>query len=134
MTMLYEDILNLPHPTSLRHPRMPRANRAAQFAAFAALTGYEDVIRETARLTDARICLDEGELEVLDRSLRLLLSRIQEQPAVSVTFFHLDSKKAGGAYVTLRGHVRKYDEASHSLLLTDGTALPIEDILALDLL
>ena len=49
MTDLYEDIINLPHHVSDRHPRMSMEDRAAQFAPFAALTGHADAIRETAR-------------------------------------------------------------------------------------
>lgn len=51
----YEDIIDLPHPTSARHPRMSMANRAAQFSPFAALSGYEDAVRETARLAEERM-------------------------------------------------------------------------------
>ncbi len=43
----YEDIINLPHHISERHPRMPMSERAAQFSSFAALSGYEDAIRKT---------------------------------------------------------------------------------------
>ena len=43
----YEDIINLPHHVSKRHPQMSMWNRAAQFAPFSALTGYEDAIQET---------------------------------------------------------------------------------------
>ena len=44
----YDDIINLPHHVSKRHPQMSMWNRAAQFAPFAALTGYEDAIQDTA--------------------------------------------------------------------------------------
>ena len=44
----YRDLLDLPHHTSPRHPRMAEEMRAAQFAPFAALTGYEETIEETA--------------------------------------------------------------------------------------
>lgn len=134
MTLLYEDILRLPHPTSLRHPRMSRVNRAAQFAAFAALSGYDDVIHETARLTDARITPSESELEALDRTLRLLLTRIGEQPAVRVTLFQPDIAKSGGAYITITGSVKKYIESAKALILTDNTPIPLSNILTLDLL
>jgi hypothetical protein len=43
----YEDIINLPHHVSKRHPQMSMWNRAAQFAPFSALTGYEDAIQDT---------------------------------------------------------------------------------------
>ncbi len=45
----YRDMLDMERPVSLRHPPMPLLNRAAQFMPFAALTGYEDVISETAQ-------------------------------------------------------------------------------------
>ena len=47
----YEDIINLPHPTSKRFPRMPLEERAAQFQPFAALTGFDEIIREMTRIT-----------------------------------------------------------------------------------
>lgn len=49
MTNDYDDIINLPHHVSKRHPQMSMWNRAAQFAPFAALTGYDDAIRDTAQ-------------------------------------------------------------------------------------
>lgn len=48
MTDQYEDIINLPHPVSRKHPQMSMEERAAQFAPFAALTGHEEAIRKTA--------------------------------------------------------------------------------------
>ena len=56
----YDDLIDLPHPTPQRHPRMSMANRAAQFSPFAALSGYGDAVKETARLTD-------GKAELTDR-------------------------------------------------------------------
>ena len=47
MTSEYDDIINLPHHVSKRHPQMSMWNRAAQFAPFSALTGYEDAIQDT---------------------------------------------------------------------------------------
>lgn len=51
-----EDIINLPHHVSMRHPKMSMFNRAAQFAPFAALTGYSDSIDDATaqnnQLTD----------------------------------------------------------------------------------
>ena len=45
----YDDIITLPHHVSKRHPQMSMWNRAAQFASFAALTGYEDAIKDMAQ-------------------------------------------------------------------------------------
>lgn len=70
----YDDIINLPHHTSLKHPRMPMIDRAAQFSPFAALTGYDAAVKETARLTDERIELDESTKMVLDEKLCLIVS------------------------------------------------------------
>ena len=47
----YDDIINLPHYISKKHPQMSMEERAAQFAPFAALVGYEDAVEETARIT-----------------------------------------------------------------------------------
>ena len=45
----YADIIDMPHHVSKRHPQMSMWNRAAQFAPFAALTGYEDAIKDSAQ-------------------------------------------------------------------------------------
>ena len=68
----YDDILDCPHHVSSVHPPMPLIDRAAQFAPFSALTGYEEIVKEEARLTEQRVELDEGELERLDQSLQYL--------------------------------------------------------------
>ena len=51
----YDDIINLPHPTSKKHHRMANADRAAQFSPFAALTGYEKALEETKELAVERV-------------------------------------------------------------------------------
>ena len=56
----YRDIINLPHHVSSKRPQMSMLDRAAQFSPFAALTGYDDAIHETGRLTDKKIDLSEG--------------------------------------------------------------------------
>lgn len=129
MTGLYDDILHLPHPTSKRHPRMPIADRAAQFSPFAALTGHGTAIEETARVTDRRIELDEDAKEQLDQMLQLLLERMDEQPEVTVTWFSPDEKKAGGQYHTATGKLKRIDTQASRLILTDGTQIPLEDLL-----
>lgn len=45
----YDDIINLPHHVSVKHPRMSMNNRAAQFSPFAAPTGYEKAIEEARK-------------------------------------------------------------------------------------
>ena len=94
----YDDLLELPHPQSRRHPRMDALARAAQFSPFAALTGYDDQVKEAARLTGRRVGLSEGEQEALDAQLCLLRSHLGDmpRPVVSVRFFVPDERKAGG--------------------------------------
>ena len=124
----YDDILHLPHPTSKTHPRMPRQDRAAQFSPFAALVGYEDVITEAGRLTNRRIELDDGEISILDERLRLVMADGTD-PEVSVTWFQPDERKNGGSYVTTIGKVKKVDELKRTLVMKDGTEVPIEEII-----
>ena len=125
----YDDIIHLPHPTSHRHPRMPISDRAAQFSPFAALTGHKAAIEETARVTDRRIELDEDAKEQLDQTLQLLLERFDEQPEITVTWFSPDKKKAGGQYHTTTGKLKRIDTQESRLILTDGTQIPLEDLL-----
>lgn len=127
-TSRYYDIMDLPHHVSMRRPHMSMPNRAAQFSPFAALTGYEDSIRETARLTDARIELDECAKAALDAKLQA----IQSNPnmPVSITYFVPDTRKAGGAYVTAEGFVRRI--GPDAVRMADRTEIPIEDIIGIE--
>ena len=110
----------------------PQPDRAAQFSPFAALTGYAGVIRETARLTDRKIELDETMLTALNERYQLLLSVLDAEPEVEITYFVPDERKSGGAYRTVSGVVKKADEFARRLTLTDGTVIPMEDVLMLD--
>ncbi len=128
----YEDIINLPHHVSARHPQMPLLARAAQFSPFAALTGHEDAIRETGRLTEDFRELDEDSRELLDNKIRLLLENLSGHPEVEVTFFKPDLKKSGGAYVTVRGRVERIDVHSCRMIFTDQTALDLDKIRSIE--
>ena len=97
----YDDIINLPHHVSITRPHMPMRDRAAQFMPFRALTGYEDAVRETARLTEERVELTEEERSVLDGKLQKLVDALPGHPAVTLTYFQPDKRKAGGAYVKI---------------------------------
>ena len=106
----YEDIINLPHYEPKNHQRMSIKARAAQFAPFAALTGYGDMVRETARLTDVRIELDEEEKNMINNKLQIIQSKIKELPKASITYFMPDNRKFGGEYITTTGNIKKIDE------------------------
>ena len=128
----YDDIIDLPHHVSEKHPQMPMADRAAQFSPFAALTGYDAAIVETARLTDQKRELTEEQKQEISKGLRALQERIRTDPVVTVTFFQPDERKAGGAYRTVTGRAKKVDEYLGMLLLTDGTAIPFDSILSME--
>ena len=128
----YDDIINLPHPTSQRHPRMPVRDRAAIFSPFAALTGHGAAIAETARLTERRMELDEDTRAELDRKQGVLLEHIDEQPEITITWFQPDERKDGGAYLTATGRLKKFRELERILLLTDGTEIPLQNVVALE--
>ena len=132
MSTPYDDIIHLPHPTSRKHPRMPQTARAAQFAPFSALTGYEDAVRETARLTDRRIELDEYEKAALDEQLQIIQEHLDEQLEITFTYFVPDEKKSGGAYVDVTGIVKKVDIIRHEVVLMDGTRIPADGIIRIN--
>jgi len=109
MTGTYDDIINLPHHVSVTRPHMTAVDRAAQFSPFAALTGYDAAIRETARLTDERVELDEYIKDALNKRLQIIAERMKEQPEITITYFQPDTKKSGGANITDTGTVKKID-------------------------
>jgi len=125
----YDDIIDLPHHVSTVHSHMSMHDRAAQFMPFRALTGYEDAVRETARLTEERVELTEDEKAILDRKLQELADRIASQPQVMLIYFQPDKKKAGGAYVSVTGRLKKIDDLEGTLVLVGGARIRIEDIL-----
>ena len=127
----YDDIINLPHPTSTKHPRMLMSDRAAIFSPFAALTGHAAAIQETARLTDQRMELDEDTKAELDRRQAILLEHIAEQPEVTITWFCPDEKKSGGAYVVTVGRLKRVDETAGTLRLADGMTIALDEIVDL---
>ena len=124
----YDDIINLPHHQSATRPHMSNHDRAAQFSPFAALTGYGDAVKETARLTDEKIELDEDAKEALDKKLRFLWeNRVGQQ--VSVTYFESDSKKEGGAYLSVSGSLKKLNIYERTITLEDGTLISLDNIM-----
>ena len=97
MNEKYKDMLRLPHPVSATHPRMSLQDRAAQFSPFAALTGYEDALKDTARLTDHFVELDEDRKQEIDRQIGYLQQHMREELTVKITYFVPDTRKNGGA-------------------------------------
>lgn len=124
----YDDIINLPHHVSEVRPRMSRTMRAAQFAPFAALTGYDDEIKETARITDCKAEIDEYVKEELNKKLTELKENSEKNPEAKITYFVADEKKSGGKYITVKDRIKKIDVYKRTVLLLCGTEIPVDDI------
>lgn len=124
----YDDIIQLPHHVSTKHLQMSMIDRAAQFSPFAALAGYEAAVEETARLTDHKLELSEDQISTISETLAAL----RANDAVKAVYFVEDARKAGGAYLTAAGAVRKVDRNAGLLQLEDGTAVPFEDIFSIE--
>lgn len=123
----YGDIINLPHHQSKKHPHMSMHDRAAQFSPFAALTGHEQAIKETARLTEEFIELDEGQIYSLNEKLNHLALRISTKPVITVEYFVDDKKKAGGKYVKKTGTLTKICPHNRCIII-DGESIKMEKI------
>jgi hypothetical protein len=133
----YDDIIGLERPVSKRHSPMPMAERAAQFSPFAALTGYEEVIAEAARLTARKIELSEDAMQELNDTLQELTRQIEASGgpvSAEVTWFEPDGLKLGGEYRTQRLTVRRVDHTYCLLELEDRSVIPIDAVLNLRLL
>lgn len=125
----YDDIINMEHHKSKKHPPMSLYARSAQFASFAALTGYEDAVRETAREVMERIEIDDELKNILDGKIQLLSEQINKKPEVIFTYFIPDLTKDGGIYISVAGIVKKIDTYNQNIILEDKTEIPINDIL-----
>lgn len=132
MKDLYEDIINLPHHVSKTRPQMSMIDRAAQFSPFAALTGYDAAIKETGRLTDEKIEMDEEALNILNMKFQLLVDRLADEPEITFTYFKPDERKAGGAYIDVTGKVKKVDDFERLIVMQNGTKMPMDDILNIE--
>ena len=128
----YADIIHLPHHVSKKRPQMSMEERAAQFSPFAALTGHDAAIQETARLTEAQITLDDETVSDINAKLRILYDHAALTPLVMVTYFEPDSKKSGGAYVSVTGKLKSIDTYSGKLIFHDKSTVPITAIIDID--
>lgn len=124
----YDDIINLPHHVSKTHPHMSLADRAAQFSPFAALTGYEEAIKEAGRIVDEKIELSEEEKEEINRKLNYLNEHKKDNIQITITYFLKDMKKNGGSYRQITSNLKRLDEIEKTILLADNTILRIDDI------
>lgn len=128
MSGKYDEIINLPHHVSCRHPPMPMSDRAAQFSPFAALNGYDDAITEAKRLTDQKHELSDDEAASLDHKLQFLSDMLKDQPELTVSYFVPDKTKQGGSYSTKIGHLKKINIAERWIQFADGTKIEMDYI------
>ena len=129
---MFDDIINLPHHVSATRPQMSMMDRAAQFSPFAALTGYDAAIKETGRLTDEKIEMDEEALNILNMKFQILVDSLDEEPEVTFTYFKPDEHKAGGAYIEVTGIVKKVDDFERLIVMQNGMKIPMDDILNIE--
>ena len=117
--VVYADIIDHPHHRSSKHPQMSLYDRAAQFAPFAALTGYDDMVAEEARLVDEKVELDDTARDILNQRLGLLASATEagDRPSVSITYFVPDEKKKGGSYKTVTENIKRIDSIRKTIIL-----------------
>ena len=128
----YDDIINLPHHQSTERAHMSLHDRAAQFAPFAALSGHEEAIEETARLTDEKIILDESAIEKINEKLYEISQNLSEKWNVTITYFRPDALKKGGAYLTDVGSIKKIDEIERHLIMDSGIKIKMEQIVGIE--
>ena len=130
----YIDIINLPHHVSKKHPQMSLEERAAQFAPFAALTGYDDEIQETGRLTTVKKEINEELKLILDNKLQTIKKNIECKPKITCTYFVPDLNKEGGKYAKYTGNVVKIDEYNKTLIFENKLYIPISEVSEIDII
>jgi hypothetical protein len=128
----YEDIINLNHYNPKFHPRVSIYNRSAQFAPFAALTGYDEAIIETARLTEDKIELNDDLRNFIDMKLHIIEEHIKEKSIVKILYFEKDKRKQGGKYIEYSGIVKRIDLINKFIIFEDKFKIGLEVILNID--
>lgn len=125
----YDKIINLPHYEPKYHQRMSIYNRAAQFAPFAALTGYEDAVSETGRLTENEKLLNDDLKNVIDMKLQIIEEHIKDNQSINVLYFVKDKRKACGKYIEYIGNVKRIDKINQEIIFKDNTRICFDKIL-----
>lgn len=132
MSENYDDIIDLPHHVSATRPQMSMMDRAAQFSPFAALTGYDAAIKETGRLTDEKIEMDEEALNILNMKYQILVNSLAEEPEVTFTYFKPDERKDGGAYIDVTGVVKKVYDLERLIVMQSGRKIRMDAVLEIE--
>ncbi|MBE5941006.1 MAG: hypothetical protein E7264_00560 [Lachnospiraceae bacterium] len=130
----YDDIIHLPHYQSSGRPHMSLHDRAAQFAPFAALSGHEEAIEETARVTDAKMILDEYAIGKINETLYQIAQHLQDKWRVSITYFQPDALKEGGVYLTDVGTIKRLDDVETVIIMDSGMKIRMEEVMQVEIL
>ena len=129
----YEDIINLPHYEP-KHKRMSISVRSAQFAPFSALTGFNDEVKETERLVNEKVLLDDDEKIKINNKLLEILKNIKDKPEIKITYFIKDKRKNGGKYNTIIDNVKKIDMIEKYIMLESKTKVYFKDIFDINII
>ena len=121
----YSKIIDHPHYRSRKRKPMFMMQRAAQFSPFAALSGYDEAVNETTRVTKSKRLLDDDARNDIDRTLRLAL--LSHNP-VSITYYVPDPSKPGGSYITFTGCIHQVDMLEDVVIMDDGSAILLYNI------
>ena len=127
----FSDIIRMERPQSSR-PKMSIYDRSAQFSPFAALTGHEDAIQETARLTEKRRILDKEQIQTLNNQLNFLIAHAKDKFIITITYFQEDKLKDGGRYISQTSFISKIDTYQRYLLLDTGEKIYFKDLYRID--
>ena len=127
----FSDIIHMERPQS-KHPKMSIYDRSAQFSPFAALTGHDDAIQETARLTEKRRVLDKEQIQTLNNQLNFLISHLSNKFTITITYFQDDKLKDGGRYISQTSFISKIDTYQRYLLLDTGEKIYFKDLYRID--
>lgn len=128
----YSDIINLPHHVSKKRPQMSIHSRAGQFSAFAALTGYEDMVKEKGRQTTNKIELTDEEKININNKLIYILKHIKLNPKVTIIHFIKDKYKEGGSYLETNEIIKKINFTNKEIILSNKKIIDIDDILEIN--
>lgn len=124
----YNDIIKHERYILKYHIPQPMQKRAVQFSPFAALTGFDEEIDETARITDIQVNLSEDDTVLLNQNLSYLMEHQYEEISVKLIYFKPDIKKEGGSYISYKGIFKYFREDKRCLVFQEGKEISVDDI------
>lgn len=127
---------------SIKHPAMPLEKRAKIFSPFDALKGFNDAISSKEIIYEPRRVLSEEDMRMLDEKLSVLRKLTINGNAartnrtyVEIEYFRLreddDTSDEKGTYMTECGILMKVDDFTRTIIMDDGTKIPVDDIISI---